>query len=159
MRSVRFVAVLLFLFVGLFGAAQNASAWWNDEWAFRKEPEVGALAGRQPRKVCRILEAVRQRDHHGAMLVGVDRLAERSESPFTEEMEAVVEQQEAGLGVLDERGIELRSWSETREPLRAFRTEAEVGGECIRRRCAAASDPAPPPREAVAPNLGGDLPQ
>ncbi len=37
MRSARPVAVFLSLFVGLFGVVQNANAWWNDEWAFRKE--------------------------------------------------------------------------------------------------------------------------
>lgn len=37
MRSARPAAVLLSLFIGLFGAAQSAYAWWNDEWAFRKE--------------------------------------------------------------------------------------------------------------------------
>ncbi len=37
MRSARPVAVWLSLFVGLFGVVQNANAWWNDQWAFRKE--------------------------------------------------------------------------------------------------------------------------
>ena len=37
MRSARPAAVLLSLFVGLFGLVQNAHAWWNEEWAFRKE--------------------------------------------------------------------------------------------------------------------------
>jgi biopolymer transport protein ExbB len=37
MRSARPAAVWLSLFVGLFGVVQNANAWWNDQWAFRKE--------------------------------------------------------------------------------------------------------------------------
>lgn len=37
MRSARPVAVFLFLFFGLFGIVQSANAWWNDQWAFRKE--------------------------------------------------------------------------------------------------------------------------
>ncbi len=37
MRSARPVAVWLSLFIGLFGVVQNANAWWNDQWAFRKE--------------------------------------------------------------------------------------------------------------------------
>jgi biopolymer transport protein ExbB len=37
MRSARPAAVWLSFFVGLFGLVQNANAWWNDQWAFRKE--------------------------------------------------------------------------------------------------------------------------
>jgi biopolymer transport protein ExbB len=37
MRSARRSAALLSLLFGLFGVVQSAHAWWNDEWAFRKE--------------------------------------------------------------------------------------------------------------------------
>ena len=37
MRSARQTAALVFFFAGLLGMAQNAHAWWNDQWAFRKE--------------------------------------------------------------------------------------------------------------------------
>ncbi len=37
MRSPDPLLVWLSFFVGLFGLVQNANAWWNDQWAFRKE--------------------------------------------------------------------------------------------------------------------------
>jgi biopolymer transport protein ExbB len=37
MRPARPIAVALSLLVGLLGFVNSAHAWWNDEWAFRKE--------------------------------------------------------------------------------------------------------------------------
>src|SRR5262245_10595931 len=37
MRPARPTAVVLFLLAGLLGMTQSAYAWWNDQWAFRKE--------------------------------------------------------------------------------------------------------------------------
>jgi biopolymer transport protein ExbB len=37
MRFARPTALAWALLVGLFGFAQSAEAWWNDQWAFRKE--------------------------------------------------------------------------------------------------------------------------